>query len=101
MKKLLQNRKGETLIETLFAFIILATIMIAFPLLIVSVNKLNAAVKENNISFNANSGKVKELDVEVTLTDLSDITPTVYTFTGVKGYIEEEDGFYYYEMPNE
>ena len=87
----IRNNKGETLIESLVAFAILAVIMLGFPTLIVSVNKLNKAVKDHNMSYSID-GATKLNNVTVTIKDESSNT---YTFTGVNGYSDNEE-FYFY-----
>ena len=89
----LKNKKGETLIESLVAFAILAVIMIGFPILIVNVNKLNKAVKDHNISYNIeNAESIDSSKVEVTIKYGADI----YKYSDVYGYKDSKEGFYFY-----
>lgn len=89
------NNKGETLVESLISLAILTVIMVGFPALIVSVSKLNDAVKNAEVNYKAN----KDNPVGVTVT----INDGTYSYEydkyvegvseGVRAY---KDGDYYF-----
>lgn len=85
------NNKGETLVEALCALLILSLLMFAFPNILVSANKLNKTVKDQDISYSAST----ENKVEISIDLREKNGDFEHGYNNVKGYKDGE--FYYYE----
>lgn len=85
------NKKGETLVEALCALGILSLVMFAFPNILVSANKMNKTVKDEDMSYNAKTDN--PVNVTVMIKEASE-QEFEYGYNRTKGYIDNE--FYYY-----
>lgn len=89
------NNKGETLVEALCTLAILTLVMFSLPSVLVSANKLNKAVKDEDISYKADKSKENEKAVSVKVKNVS--SGAEYPYSGIQGYVNDELYFYDYK----
>ena len=98
IKKMRKNRKnkGETLIETLTALLIVVLVMVMLPASVVTAARINAKAKEQETTCNV-SLKSNPQRSSVTMTASGDYSGVEreknYTIT-----LYRDNGFYYYEQ---
>ncbi len=88
-KKRLREKKGETLIETLVAILIVTLALVALPYAVTAAARVNRGAEDyvKYCDYNGGASETATVKIEVGGTDR--------TFSGVSGYSDE--GYYYYE----
>lgn len=91
MKKL--NNKGETIVETLVAILIVSVCFVMIQNSVVTAAKINKQASDINTQFTNNSETIKNCDIQIVRNNKS---------TSVSGYTCKlsEGEYYYYEKAN-